>query len=186
MLRAQVGWRDGRNVLRARFSVGLGMAVLVALVTLGLSGKTSWWPLAAWGIAIAALALFFVAGGLCGVNSVWRRDFRPTPDGMHLTLHYRPGVADRLGRNFELRCIVQDPRGVRYHSTYAYGGGNQWYLSYPRNFACPGVSPAAPVRSGVYTVVWHERTVTHTGPGKWQILDVGRFVGTEPSPPPPE
>jgi hypothetical protein len=183
LLRARIGLRDAWNVLRARFSVGLVMAVLVALVTLSLSGKTSWWPLTAWGIAIAALILFFVGGGLFGVNSLWRPEFLlQTDNGMYLALHYRHGVADRLGHHLELQCIVQDPRGVRYHSTHAYGGGSQWYLLYPGNFAFRDFPPPAPaVRGGIYTVSWYEREVTRASPGKWQLLEVGTFVGIEPT-----
>jgi hypothetical protein len=196
MDRARVGLRDAWSQLRAKFTVGPVIVVLVAFFTLAVTGTSTWWSAGAWAIAIVAVIAFYIGRGLCGFNGLWRREFLPQPGGrVQLTLHYRGSVADRLTvqARRECRCIVHDPRGVRYYSTHVFGGGSEWYLIYPDNLAYPGsarqqkvatrlgldVRPAPKVTGGVYRVSWYERITTHSGPVSWRLMDVGEFHGTD-------
>jgi hypothetical protein len=196
MDRVRIGLRDARIQLRAKFTVGPVIVVVAAIFALALAGTTTWWSAGASGIGIVAVIAFYAGGGLCGSNGLWRREFLPQRGGRaQLSVHYRGRIADRLTAQArrECRCIVHDPRGVRYYSTHVYGGGSAWYLIYPDNLAYPGsawqqkvattlgldVRPPPKVTAGVYRVSWHERTTTHSGRSSWRLIDVGEFHGTD-------
>jgi hypothetical protein len=196
MDQARIGLRDARIQLRAKLTLGPVIVVLAATFTLALTGTTTWWSAGACCIGIVVVIGFYTRRGLWGINGLWRREFLPQRGGRaQLSLHYRGRIADRLTPQArrECRCIVRDPRGVRYYSTHVSGDGRAWYLIYPDNLAYPGsvrqqkvattlgldVRPPPKVTGGVYRVAWYERTITHSRRSSWHLIDVGEFHGTD-------
>ena len=128
-----------------------------------------------WLLLIVGGAIWF-SKALRGGNRYWARDFRAQGDRrVYLSINYKGNVADRLtagGR--QLACTIEDRRGVRYPASYVYGGGSILYLVYPDIFPKGQV-----VGLGIYTVSWSERDHTLAGPGKWRLLHVSQFEGSQ-------
>jgi hypothetical protein len=178
LLQARIGIRDAWNFFRNRALLGSVVALLAVLVALVISGATTYWSLIAWFVVIGAATGFFLGRAMFGGNGLWRRDFAATPENqVHLSLHYKGKVADRLFTSGpELSCTVEDPRGIRHAANHVFGGGSQVYCTYPGFF--PGASAVMP---GTYSVSWRERKLTQSGPGKWHLMDVGQFDGAQAS-----